>query len=298
MGRGTFGRPAIILWVYKGGLTIARLIKNIPPIHSLAQNSNMFTIISLSLLVSCVIGDNSLFHGRHFDVGSQLHALDLRIRQSCLVRCSSTTCCNTGGPCIPSGGCCPAGDAVCPDGFGCCPAGAACAVDTDGNPTCAVPCTGSQVKCGSSCCSVGFVCSQLQGKPICTQGTSNLSPTPSLPGVSTTGVSPTSVSLPSVDTSISTTATTNPTITTQSTGTLSPVPTGTAPGTSLLPTGGQTDPATTSGGAASSSRRPTTSATSVLPKFKSGGARFGTSGTLERVIAGIIFGRGLLGVFV
>jgi hypothetical protein len=256
----------------------------------------MFMLIFLSLLMSCVVGDNNLFHGRHFDVGSRVHALDLRIRQTCLVRCSITKCCNTGGPCIPSGGCCPAGDAVCPDGFGCCPAGAACTVDAVGNPTCAVPCTGSQVNCGNSCCSAGFVCSQLQGKPICTQG-SPASPVPSPPSVSTPVVSPTGVSVPSVDKS--TVVTTNPASNTQPTGIISPAPTETAPGTLLLPTGGQTDPTTTSGGAASSgSKRPTTSATSVPATFNSGGARLGSGGTLDRVIAGIFFVRGLLGVFV
>jgi hypothetical protein len=265
----------------------------------------MFAISIASLtfalaLWNCALAEvpePTLLGGRQVASGSHLHPFDLRVRQTCLVACGPTTCCNTGGPCIPSGGCCPAGGAVCPDGFGCCPTGVACTVNANGDPVCNVPCTSAQVSCGSSCCQPGLVCGQLQGRPICRDALD--SPPANTPPVNPPTVSPAPantlptnqpvpsvVSVPPVNTFPTSPGATD--ILPPAEPTIGP----TVPGTgdnSLVPNNG-----ITSSARSTPSVLATTSSTSThIVAFSSGGVRVGYRGIFDVVMAGVVLGAGL-----
>lgn len=135
--------------------------------HLITMFPILFSLISVFALINISVVTSQPSRGRSISSDNQSPAMFLHARQACLVQCSPTTCCNTGGPCIP-GGCCPASESPCPDGFGCCPDGVACITEADGTPACNITVLCS-TQCDTICCDPGYVCSQLHGEPICTQ---------------------------------------------------------------------------------------------------------------------------------
>ena len=143
----------------------------------------MFASLILLLICAFVLPSNGspdaidLNSLRAVHIISSQQTFSFVSKDTCLVQCNATSCCNTGGPCAP-GGCCNSGEQPCSDGFGCCPAGACSS--QNGLPTCLGPCSQPSTPCSGLCCDAGFACSQQDGKPICVQGS------PSSPGETTT----------------------------------------------------------------------------------------------------------------
>lgn len=166
-----------------------------------------FLLLSLLILATYCFPDDlanntvsgpralQVFSSHHFD------PLGLISRQPCLVQCSDTSCCNTGGPCVPGGGCCGAGQEPCPNAPGCCPIGT-CGIE-NGQPICNDACIAPIVLCSNgNCCDAGQACSVSAGVIICITEEPNPSPTITI-STTTPPLNPTTLSLPSSDTSSS-----------------------------------------------------------------------------------------------